>query len=446
MMQSLTALVSPPVTRDDPARRRYDPPSTRTYISMPRNPPRSPDRASIQRVAADTLKTPNVTVEKLTGHLYNTYRLQLPQGYFCVLRCRPTFNIRMLRHEEDRLASDASVLQLLSRREDVVAPRLLQYERTTADIGCFYTVTGPFTGAILASIGQTLSPQARADVDRSLGQYVRRLAAITGPAFGSVHQGSGSASWTKTFALLLESVLRDAEDSLVSLPYDTIRDQVRKHRASLDKIARPRLVMLEAASASGIVVNPATRQVVGLLDYSTGIWGDPFVCDCFYRPTQSFLDGFGDTVTGDNDKRIRHLLYVHRSAAVLPADISQIHHVPLVAGDSTPELSSSSRQPGVRRTETINYDTAVLECDLKHSIAKRSFAVNLMAFHRRHSSTLTSRPSSDDFGRSLERFYSCILPQLNLCGTCSRSRSRISSKSLERMAATVCSTHTLSMH
>ena len=109
---------------------------------------------------------------------------------------------------------------------------------------------------------------------------------------------------------MLETVLRDAEDSLVNLPYDSIRMHVRKHSGSLDKVVEPRFVLIEAADEDNIVFDESTGQVKSLLDYSTAMWADPFLSDCFCQPSEAFVDGYGEGITGDADKRIRQLLYV----------------------------------------------------------------------------------------------------------------------------------------
>lgn len=102
--------------------------------------------------------------------------------------------------------------------------------------------------------------------------------------------------------------MRDGEDALISLPYDHVRDLVRKHRAALDKISQPKLVLLELSSDNNVVVDVDQERVTGLLDFSTAIWGDPFMSDCFYKPTTSFAEGFGKLPNQSSDERARQYL------------------------------------------------------------------------------------------------------------------------------------------
>ncbi|KAI7154172.1 hypothetical protein KC316_g4953 [Hortaea werneckii] len=109
---------------------------------------------------------------------------------------------------------------------------------------------------------------------------------------------------------MFEAVLRDGEDALINLPYDGMRDLVRKHRPALDKITQPRLVILELSADENVVVDAKYHRVTGLLDFSTAFWGDPHMSDCFYKPTASFAEGFGKLPNGDAEERIRQYLYV----------------------------------------------------------------------------------------------------------------------------------------
>lgn len=252
-----------------------------------------------------------VKVEKISGYLYRTYRLTTSEGFFYILRTRPSYNVRLLQREEGRLEAEAGALQVLSRAPDLVAARLIEYQSTNVVLGSFYLISGPFSGSIFADVEPSLSRQALASIDKSLGGYVRRLSAVTGPAFGRLRRSDGypgSPSWARIFIAMLETLLRDGEDALINLPYEGIRDVARRHRASLDLIKVPRLVILELSADENVVVDVRDHRVTGLLDFSTAFWGDPYMSDCFYKPTASFAEGFGKLPNGDAEERIRQYL------------------------------------------------------------------------------------------------------------------------------------------
>lgn len=278
--------------------------------NMSSSPSKSPDRCSLQRVASNALQTKSVTVERFGGVVFRTFRLRSTSEFFYVLRCRPSFHVRLLRHEEDGLKTEATVLQVLRGRSDILVPRLIEYHTTTIPIGSFYLISGPFKGSILADIEPSLSTQALANIDKSLGKYVRHLARVTSSTFGVVREAAfpGYSSWSKCFASMLESLLRDAEDSLVSLPYEFIRAQARRRKSLLDQITQPKLFLLEMISDRNVVVDTHSMAVSGLLDFSTATWGDPYMSDCFYKPSVSFAEGFGKLPNRTEEQRIRQYL------------------------------------------------------------------------------------------------------------------------------------------
>lgn len=269
--------------------------------------PASPDRAAIQALAAAVLKTKQVSGDRLDGYLHRTYQLRGEGGSFCLLKCSPMAGVRLLTSEEDRLGVEASVLSMLGRRVDVAAPKLLEYQAATASIGSTYIISGPYLGTIMSFAYAPLSAADRIAIDRSLGMYLRRLSAITHASFGPFRRPSYD-SWARYFATILDTVIRDGERSHINLPYDQMRSSIQKHAQSLDEVHQPKLVLLEVSSTENIIMDGRTHDVTSLVDYSTAIWGDPFMSDAFHRPSKSFLEGFGEGISGDNDKRIRHLL------------------------------------------------------------------------------------------------------------------------------------------
>jgi hypothetical protein len=67
-------------------------------------------------------------------------------------------------------------------------------------------------------------------------------------------------------------------------------------------------MLLEAASECNIVVDVAQWRVSGLLSFSSLIWGDPFLSDCFHRPSVSFIEGYGELPTQDTSADARQNL------------------------------------------------------------------------------------------------------------------------------------------
>jgi hypothetical protein len=261
------------------------------------------DRTAILRTASVALRSDSVEIHRLDDHLYRSYRLSDPSNddTFCVLKCPPAPNTRLLRHEQDRLSTEAYCLQILSRRRGspvVQQPALLDHQPAS------FTLVGPQSGIILSDLETPLSPSRRRALDRNLGQHVRRLNAITCPTFGQL-QRPQHQSWARCFASMLLEAVRDAEDGLVSLPYSEVRAQLKRHWDRLDSVPDARLTITELP-ADGVVFDERTGEVRGLVDYGSAIWADPMFGDCFVRASEGFVEGYG-AVDGE-DQRVRRLL------------------------------------------------------------------------------------------------------------------------------------------
>jgi hypothetical protein len=261
------------------------------------------DRTAILRTASIALRSDSVEIHRLDDHLYRSYRISDPNDddTFCVLKCPPAPNTRLLRHEHDRLSTEAHCLQMFSRRKGqpiVQQPALLDHQTAS------FTLIGPQSGIILSDLETPLSPSRRRTLDRSLGQYLRRLNAITCPTFGSL-QRPQHHSWARCFASMLLEALRDAEDGLVSLPYSEVRAQLKRHWDRMDSVSEARLTVTELP-ADGVVFDERSGEVRGLVDYGSAMWADPMFSDCFIRASEGLMEGYG--AADGEDQKVRRLL------------------------------------------------------------------------------------------------------------------------------------------
>lgn len=121
----------------------------------------------------------------------------------------------------------------------------------------------------------------------------------------------GFSTWSQAFHLLLESALRDLEDSCVQIEYGQVRAHFERLGHLLDRVERPSLVVLEAGESTNLVVSVPTEcknprdhdgiRITGLRDWSSCLFGDPLVAVIFANePSQDFLDGLGASI-GDLD-------------------------------------------------------------------------------------------------------------------------------------------------
>ena len=85
----------------------------------------------------------------------------------------------------------------------------------------------------------------------------------------------GYDTWREAFLALLESVLMDGEDKLVSLPYLQIRDEALRLSSSLDAVKQARLVVMGLGQPENVLIDRTTNEVTGLLDFGRAMWADP---------------------------------------------------------------------------------------------------------------------------------------------------------------------------
>ncbi|KAK0669742.1 hypothetical protein QBC41DRAFT_319161 [Cercophora samala] len=126
------------------------------------------------------------------------------------------------------------------------------------------------------------------------------------PGAGGLFGTGGAGSWSVAFHSMLEGVLRDGEDMAVVLGYSTIRRHFRRLGYILDDVTVPKLVVVDAAQDSNLLVEripdggDGAIRIAGLQSWSNCIFGDPLFATVFSDPpdlslpppSASFLGGF----------------------------------------------------------------------------------------------------------------------------------------------------------
>lgn len=109
-----------------------------------------------------------------------------------------------------------------------------------------------------------------------------------------VFDNRGSKSWREAFLALLEAALRDAEDILVTIPYDSIRYYITQQGHALDEVVEPNLVALDVCKPDNVLIDEYTKQVTGLVGFSSVVWGDALMNGGLARGSEAFFEGFGE--------------------------------------------------------------------------------------------------------------------------------------------------------
>lgn len=309
------------------------------------------------------------SVEEIPStRLPRLYYLNLSDGEQLLLSFAPSLAVRLLRHEQRLLSSEATLIHFLScilrsdldeesttsprsvtgshgsRRTDLsqLVPRMVKHFSNPREMGYPYTLFEPGVGEPLSDLSIYLSRPEQRLIDRQIGTMVRDLALVTSPSgnFGTVsrvcgdpftptateNSGNprGSPDWTGAFMSIVEGILRDGEDMSVLLPYEVIRKHFGRLSWRLSAVTIPRLVVIDAGESSNVLIqrdpegaDPSSTdgpRVTGLRDWSQGIFGDPLLSSCFEDSSEGFLegwrlDGAEDIIEDEEGGATRLLLY-----------------------------------------------------------------------------------------------------------------------------------------
>jgi aminoglycoside phosphotransferase (APT) family kinase protein len=271
----------------------------------------SPDFSSIQRVIRSVFRSSKITVqqaERLQGWLHQVYLTKLADGNFLILKCSPSSHVRLLRHEKHSLETERTTLETLHEYTQLPVPQVLKHDSQGGTLGSPYLMMSHLPGQRLSDLAPTLTALERRTIDRTLGACVGALTALTATQFGMTHRvfsKKGCSTWKEAFLALLEAILRDGEDMLVTIPYDSIRYYIGQRAHFLDEATQPRLVALTVCDAQNVLLNPATKQVTGLVGFSNVIWGDPLMSGGVAGASEAFFEGLGERPEGTEGIRAR---------------------------------------------------------------------------------------------------------------------------------------------
>lgn len=257
-----------------------------------------------------------IDVKHLKGqHSHAVYLLGMSDGTQLVLKVSLSDSVSLMHHEKRSLETEGKVLSLLSSREIPYVPRLVKCNGPIDGIGIgSYLLRNSLRGTSLAEIEPSiLTSEDRKRIDRQLGSAVKQIGQHTSSRFGiadAVLSGGGERTWKRAFAQLLEVLLFEAENKLITLPHMEIQKQTKRLIHALDDVTEARLVIMDIAKPCHIVVDTSTRQMAGCTNFSSAIWGDVLFADVFERPSPSFIEGYGSDPTQEQSARNRLLLWV----------------------------------------------------------------------------------------------------------------------------------------
>jgi len=291
----------------------------------------SPDFYSIQKVIRSVFRSSNIVVhkiEQIQGSLHQVYLAHLADGSRLMLKCPAPSTTRLLRHEKHFLETERKTLETLHEYTQLPVPQVIKYDTAGGAMGIPFLLESHLPGRRLSDMDAYLTETERGNIDRTLGHHIRTLTTLSATQFGMTHRvfaKKGCNSWREAFLVLLEASLRDAEDMLVTVPYDSIRYYVGRCGHFLDDVTEPRLVVLHACEPQNVLIDETTRQVTGLVGFSNVLWGDPLMSGGIEGGSEAFFEGLAERPMRTGSVKARLLMYTIYRATI---DIVAHHYRP----------------------------------------------------------------------------------------------------------------------
>ena len=215
-------------------------------------------------------------MEDIRGHLHGICKLRLSNGSRLVLKLSPSPNTILLRHERYSLESEATILSLL-KRSNLPIPRILRFDPSSTHLGSPFLLSTHIPGVLYADALAHLTRSECRDIELQLRSLKSTIGQHTSSTFGPaalVAANKGFPTWRESFKSMFESIVMDAEDMTINLPYHAIREAASSVAKELHDVDKARLVVLGLGRPQNVLLDQRTNDVIGLLDFGQAFWGD----------------------------------------------------------------------------------------------------------------------------------------------------------------------------
>ena len=262
---------------------------------------------------------PNLEITAITtlpANPYKGYIITTVEQHSFVLKTSPPTPTRLMRYEMGSLAEETIVLSLLNQAyphgpfprlisssslSDASSPTSSSSSSTSSAssnnaLHAPYLLRSCAQGSSLTTMAHRLTSYDQSVIHHTLGTQLRHVTHLTKSQFGTVlavQRNQGHRTWRQAFDALFEAAVRDAEDALLTLPYESIRAWVYVHMAAMDAVTTPHLVPLRAGLPETVMVDESRKVVAGIIAWGECVWGDPLLGEVFERANDSFWSGFG---------------------------------------------------------------------------------------------------------------------------------------------------------
>lgn len=193
----------------------------------------------------------------------------------------PPERTRLLTYEHDMLGAERDMLTLLESVDGVPSPRLIltDFTREFADVDV--VVMEHVQGVAWDTVAGDMTAEANAHAWEQVGAIMAAMQSIEGEVFGYPARGFalGAPTWPAFFGKLVEATIADAEKWGVDVEPDRLIDALAASAHALAAVRTPTLVHNDLWQGN-VLIDAATGQVHGVLDFERALFGDPLQDFC----------------------------------------------------------------------------------------------------------------------------------------------------------------------
>ena len=228
-------------------------------------------------------------------------------------------------YQPNSLETEHALLKLITSQSDVPAPTIIAFDPSASLVPYQYlllTHPGGIPLSLVRASGK-LSPRQGALLDLRLGSYLKQLhERVQNDWFGLPSQAKDELySWQEAFTLLLETILEEAREAGVALPYEDVRRYLSRAIGFFlfDDCEVPSLVSFAGDEHSTFVdfdlskdaPDPEEQEarVTSFASVGHALWGDPLLETMFLEPSAAFVEGYGGPLIVFARQKTKRLWY-----------------------------------------------------------------------------------------------------------------------------------------